>query len=41
MVRLTLVVLNDKKNCICRQEFDKKFPKSQFYENADENLLYV
>ena len=29
------------KNCIFRHEFDKKFLKSQFYENADENLTYV
>ena len=29
------------KNCIFRLEFDKNFSKSQFYENAGENLIYV
>ena len=29
------------KNCIFRHEFDKNFSKSQFYENANENLIYV
>ena len=40
MLRLILVVLNDK-NCIFRHKFYKKFSKSQFYENADENSIYV
>ena len=40
MLRLFLVVLNDK-NCIFRHKFYKKFSKSQFYENADENSIYV
>ena len=40
MVRLTPVVLNDKKH-IFRHEFDKNFSKLQFYENADKNLTYV
>ena len=40
MIPLTLDVLNDKK-CIFRNEFDKNCPKSQFHENADENLTYV
>ena len=29
------------KNCIFRHEFDKNFSKSQFYENADKNVIYV
>ena len=29
------------KNCIFRHEFYKNLSKSQFYENADENLIYV
>ena len=41
MIRFTLVVLNDEKPSIFRHEFDKNFPKSQFYENVDENLIYV
>ena len=40
MLRLILVVLNDK-NWIFRHKFYKKFSKSQFYENADENSIYV
>ena len=40
ILRLILVVLNDK-NCIFRHKFYKNFSKSQFYENADENSLYV
>ena len=40
MIRLTLVVLNDK-DCIFRGEFYKNSSKSQFYENGDENLIYV
>ena len=40
MLRLILVVLNDK-NCIFRHKFYKKFSKSQFYENADKNSIYV
>ena len=40
MVRLTLVVLDDKK-CIFCDEFYKISLKLQFYENADENLIYV
>ena len=40
MLRLILVVLNDK-NCIFRHKFYKKFSKSQFYENAAENSIYV
>ena len=40
MLRLILVVLNDK-NCIFRHKFYKKLSKSQFYENADENSIYV
>ena len=41
MIRLTLVVLDDKNNCILRHEFHKKFSKSQFNENADESLIYM
>ena len=29
------------KNCIFRHKFYKKFSKSQFYENVDENSIYV
>ena len=29
------------KICIFRHEFDKKFSKSQFYENGDEHFIYV
>ena len=35
-----ILVLNDK-NCIFRHKFYKNFSKSQFYENADGNLIYV
>ena len=40
ILRLILVVLNDK-NCIFRHKLYNNFSKSQFYENADENSIYV
>ena len=40
ILRLIIVVLNDK-NCIFRHKFYDNFSKSQFYENADENSIYV
>ena len=40
ILRLILLVLNDK-NYIFRHKFYSNFSKSQFYENADENSIYV
>ena len=40
ILRLIFVVLNDK-NCIFRHKFYNNFSKPQFYENADENSIYV
>ena len=41
MIRLTLVVLNDKKLHFFVMNFIKNCSKSQFHENTDENLTYV